>query len=143
MKELQGKYTGAKVYSDHVEEYALAQIQMLIDNPAFSGSTVRVMPDVHPGAIGPIGFTAMVVDRILLIRHVYHAATPQPQHLLFRRFLSAAPNDRRDGYMGTIPTGSVPVKQDNRDRVHRDYAHRLRSGDLRQPGPVQGDPEPA
>ena len=65
MKELKGKYTTAKVFSDNVEQYALAQIQLLIDHPAFAGSKVRVMPDVHPGTIGPIGFTATVGNSIL------------------------------------------------------------------------------
>ncbi len=65
MEELQGKYTTAKVFSDNVEQYALAQIQLLIDHPAFAGCKVRVMPDVHPGTIGPIGFTATVGNSIL------------------------------------------------------------------------------
>ena len=65
MKELQGKHTNAKIFSDGVEQYALAQIQMLIDHPAFAGSKVRVMPDVHPGTIGPIGFTATVGGSVL------------------------------------------------------------------------------
>lgn len=65
MKELQGKHTNAIVFSDSVEQYALAQIQMLIDHPVFAGSKVRIMPDVHPGTIGPIGFTATVGGSIL------------------------------------------------------------------------------
>lgn len=65
MKELQGKHTNSIVFSDHVEQYALAQIQMLIDHPAFSGSKVRVMPDVHPGTIGPIGFTSTIENSIM------------------------------------------------------------------------------
>ena len=65
MKELQGKYTTAKVFSDNVEQYAFAQIQLLIDHPAFAGSKVRVMPDVHPGTIGPIGFTTTVGNSIM------------------------------------------------------------------------------
>ena len=51
MKELQGKYTTAKVLSDNAEQYALAQIQLRIDHPAFAGCRVRVLPDVHPGTI--------------------------------------------------------------------------------------------
>ena len=40
MKELQGKYTSAIIYSDSAEDYALVQIQTLIDNPSFADSKV-------------------------------------------------------------------------------------------------------
>lgn len=65
MREISGVYTSAKIFTDTMEEYALAQIQMLIDNPAFQGSKVRIMPDVHPGKVGTIGFTATVTERVL------------------------------------------------------------------------------
>ena len=65
MRVLNGKYTSAKIFTDTIEEYALAQIQMLIDNPVFQGSRIRIMPDVHPGKVGTIGFTATVTERIL------------------------------------------------------------------------------
>ena len=65
MKIINGVYTSAKIFTDTIEDYALSQIQMLCDNEAFAGSTVRVMPDVHPGKIGTIGFTATVRNRIL------------------------------------------------------------------------------
>lgn len=65
MRELNGVYTSAKIFTDSIEDYATAQIQALIDNPAFSGSAVRIMPDVHPGKVGTVGFTATVTDQIL------------------------------------------------------------------------------
>ena len=65
MRVLNGKYTSAKIFTDTIEEYALAQLQMLVDHPAFQGSRIRVMPDVHPGKVGTIGFTATVTERIL------------------------------------------------------------------------------
>lgn len=65
MKTIYGVYTSAKIFTDHIEDYALAQIQMLCDNEAFSGSQVRIMPDVHPGKVGTIGFTATIKDKIL------------------------------------------------------------------------------
>jgi RNA-splicing ligase RtcB len=65
MRELSGVYTSAKIFTDTIEDYALAQIQMLIDNPVFSGSKVRIMPDVHPGKVCTIGFTATVTDKIM------------------------------------------------------------------------------
>ena len=65
MKTVEGKYTTAKVFTDNVEDYALAQIKMLCDNEVFKDCKVRVMPDVHPGKVGPIGFTSTVGDKIM------------------------------------------------------------------------------
>ncbi|MCH5338437.1 MAG: RtcB family protein [Acetatifactor sp.] len=65
MQVLNGKYTSAKIFTDTIEEYALAQLQLLVDHPAFQGSRIRIMPDVHPGKVGTIGFTATVTERIL------------------------------------------------------------------------------
>ncbi|SFS01022.1 tRNA-splicing ligase RtcB [Halomicrobium zhouii] len=47
-----------------VEESALAQIQELIDHPAFT-EPVRIMPDTHVGAGAPIGFTMPLAERIV------------------------------------------------------------------------------
>ena len=70
MKIINGSYTSAVIYHTNnektgIEPYALAQIQALCDNEAFTGSQIRVMPDVHPGKVGTIGFTATVGSRIL------------------------------------------------------------------------------
>ena len=67
---IKGAYTDAKVFtvndeSRAVEQYALAQIRMLCDNPASEGSKMRVMPDVHPGKVGTIGLTMTVGNKIL------------------------------------------------------------------------------
>lgn len=65
MKTVDGIYTSAKIFTDTIEDYALAQIKMLCDNKAFQKSKIRIMPDVHPGKVGTIGFTATVGDIIL------------------------------------------------------------------------------
>ncbi|WP_343083988.1 RtcB family protein [Blautia producta] len=65
MKTVNGVYTSAKIFTDTIEDYALAQIQMLCDNQAFEGCQVRIMPDVHPGKVGTIGFTSTVGKRVL------------------------------------------------------------------------------
>ena len=65
MKTVEGKYTSAKVFSNTAEDYALAQIKMLCDNEVFKDCKIRVMPDVHPGVVGPIGFTSTVGDKIM------------------------------------------------------------------------------
>lgn len=65
MIEISGVYTSAKVFSDTIEDYAAAQVKMLCDHEAFGGCRIRVMPDVHPGKVGTVGFTSTVGDRIL------------------------------------------------------------------------------
>ncbi len=65
MKTVNGVYTSAKIFTDSIEDYALAQIQMLCDNEAFKDCTIRIMPDVHPGKVGTIGFTSTVGKRVL------------------------------------------------------------------------------
>ncbi|MFB6297163.1 MAG: RtcB family protein [Salinirussus sp.] len=65
--ELTGEYTTARVLvpdDDLVETDCLDQIQRLIDRPAFT-EPVRIMPDAHPGAGAPIGFTMPLPDRVV------------------------------------------------------------------------------
>lgn len=65
MQEWNGKYASVKIFTDTIEERALSQIRFLADHPAFEGSRIRIMPDVHPGKVGTIGFTATVKDKIM------------------------------------------------------------------------------
>lgn len=65
MIEIAGKYTTAKIFTDDVEETAVNQVKLLVDNPVFEGSSIRLMPDIHTGKIGPIGFTATFKDSII------------------------------------------------------------------------------
>lgn len=65
MKTVNGVYASAKIFTDTLEDYALAQLKMLCDNEAFEESKIRVMPDVHPGKVGTIGFTATIGKKIL------------------------------------------------------------------------------
>lgn len=66
MKTVNGIYTSAKIFTDTIEEYALAQIQMLCNYEALEGYKIRIMPDVHPGKVGTIGLTAVIGEKILL-----------------------------------------------------------------------------
>ncbi len=65
MKTVDGVYTSAKIFTDQIEDYALAQIRMICGLDAFEGCRIRVMPDVHPGKVGTIGFTSTVGDKVL------------------------------------------------------------------------------
>ena len=70
MRTVNGIYASAKIFTTNnkqtaVDDYAIAQLQMLCDNEASKGSVIRVMPDVHPGKVGTIGLTMTVGERIL------------------------------------------------------------------------------
>ena len=70
MITIYGKYTNAIVYTVEneayaLEDYARKQLQMICDHPSAEGSTIKVMPDVHPGKVGTIGLTMTVGDSIL------------------------------------------------------------------------------
>lgn len=65
MKTVNGVYTSAKIFTDTIEDYAMAQIKQLCDLEAFQGCKIRVMPDVHPGKVGTIGFTAVIGSKLL------------------------------------------------------------------------------
>lgn len=65
MKTVKGIYAEAKIFTDDVEAYAEAQVKMICDNEAASGSTIRLMPDIHPGKVAPIGLSMTVTDKII------------------------------------------------------------------------------
>lgn len=54
---IEGKYISAVVYRDDIEQYAEAQIKRLCDMEIHKDAKIRIMPDVHPGKVAPIGFT--------------------------------------------------------------------------------------
>lgn len=65
MQKIIGKFTSAVIYSDTAEDYAKAQTKMICDSAAAAGSIIKVMPDVHPGKIGPIGLTMTFTDKVM------------------------------------------------------------------------------
>lgn len=65
MKIINGIYSSAKIFTDSIEDYAVAQIQMLCNQKAFKDCAIAVMPDVHPGKVGTIGFTSTVNEQIM------------------------------------------------------------------------------
>ena len=64
MKTVKGIYAEAKIFTDDVEEYAEAQVKMICDNEVAEGSKIRLMPDIHPGKVGPIGLSMTATDRV-------------------------------------------------------------------------------
>lgn len=65
MQIVNGVYTDAVIFTNTIEPYALAQLQMICDLELAQGSRIRVMPDVHPGMVGPIGLTMTITDKII------------------------------------------------------------------------------
>lgn len=65
MKTIKGIYAEAKIFTDDVEVYAEAQVKMICDNRVAEGSKIRLMPDIHPGKVGPIGLSMTVSDKVI------------------------------------------------------------------------------
>ena len=61
MKEIQGKYTSAKVFAKTLEENCIKQIEMLCNHPLFENKRIVFMPDIHVGVGTCIG-TAAEID---------------------------------------------------------------------------------
>lgn len=70
---VKGKYTDAVIFPasptdqqvETVEKGALGQIEWICSQEVHQGSKVRVMPDVHPGKVGPVGLTMTVNNAVL------------------------------------------------------------------------------
>ena len=65
MKTIKGIYAEAKIFTDDVEDYAQAQVKKICDNETADGSRIRMMPDIHPGKIAPIGLSMTVTDKVI------------------------------------------------------------------------------
>lgn len=65
METIKGQYALAKVFTDDMDTYAKAQIEMICNNEVAKDSKIRVMPDVHPGKVGTIGLTMTVGERVI------------------------------------------------------------------------------
>ena len=65
MIELQGKYNKAKIFTDVVDAKSIAQVMELLNQEFASGSTIRMMPDIHAGAGCTIGTTMTITDKIV------------------------------------------------------------------------------
>jgi RNA-splicing ligase RtcB len=65
MIELQGKHNTAKVFTDNIEQGAIAQIINLLNQEFVNGSKIRIMPDVHAGAGCTIGTTMTITDKVV------------------------------------------------------------------------------
>jgi RNA-splicing ligase RtcB len=62
---VKGKHNEALVYAKAIEYPCENKIRQYLDHPAFAGTQVRVMPDVHLGKGAVIGWTATYGDLII------------------------------------------------------------------------------
>lgn len=70
METIKGAYTSAHIYTTNntttaIDQYAMAQLQMICDHESSKNCRIRVMPDVHPGKVGTIGLTMTIGERII------------------------------------------------------------------------------
>lgn len=65
MRTVKGIYAEAKIFTEDVEAYAEAQVKMICDNEVAEGSRICLMPDIHPGKVGPIGLAMTVTDKVI------------------------------------------------------------------------------
>lgn len=65
MQIIKGKFNNANVYTDTLEDMAARQIRNLCDQEFVSGSSIRIMPDVHAGAGCTIGTTMTISDKVV------------------------------------------------------------------------------
>ena len=54
-----------KIFTDNVEQEAIEQINLLLEQEPFKNCKVRIMPDVHAGKGCVIGFTADLGDKVI------------------------------------------------------------------------------
>lgn len=54
-----------KIFTDNIDEKAVAQIDLLLEQDAFKDSKVRIMPDVHAGKGCVIGFTGNLGNKVI------------------------------------------------------------------------------
>ncbi|MDE5876241.1 MAG: RtcB family protein [Muribaculaceae bacterium] len=54
-----------KIFTDNIEDSAIAQIKRLLSVNIFSDKKIRIMPDVHTGVSCVIGFTGNLGERVI------------------------------------------------------------------------------
>ena len=54
-----------KIFTDNIEQEAVNQINLLLEQEPFKNCKVRIMPDVHAGKGCVIGFTANLGDKVI------------------------------------------------------------------------------
>jgi len=64
--EIRGKETVAKIFTNNIEYRALNQIKDMCNHPVFRDIPIRIMPDVHPSKNTVVGFSAPIVNDVVI-----------------------------------------------------------------------------
>lgn len=124
MKTVKGIYTEAKIFTDDVEDHALAQIKMICDNETAKGSKICMMPDIHPGKVAPIGLSMTVTDKIipqLLGVDIGFAIRKEPNHMAEEfsyeglQCIRHINRQKADRSLGTLGGGNHFIELDKSD----------------------------
>lgn len=54
-----------KIFTDNIDDKAIEQIELLLEQDAFKDSKIRIMPDVHAGKGCVIGFTGDLGEKVI------------------------------------------------------------------------------
>ena len=54
-----------KIFTENIDDKAIEQINLLLEQDAFKNSKIRIMPDVHAGKGCVIGFTGDLGDKVI------------------------------------------------------------------------------
>ena len=54
-----------KIFTNNIDDKALKQIDLLLEQDAFKDSKIRIMPDVHAGKGCVIGFTGDLGEKVI------------------------------------------------------------------------------
>lgn len=65
MIELRGKYNSCKVFTDLIDNAAISQLTLLMNQEFCKDSKIRIMSDCHAGAGCTIGTTMTIHDKIV------------------------------------------------------------------------------
>lgn len=124
MKTVKGIYTEAKIFTDDVEDHALAQVKMICDNETAKGSKICMMPDIHPGKVAPIGLSMTVTDKIipqLLDVDIGFAIRKEPNHMAEEfsyeglQCIHHINRQKADRSLGTLGGGNHFIELDKSD----------------------------
>jgi len=65
MEEIKGKFGTAKIFCNEVPDNVAEQVKSIMVSPVSKGKKVRIMPDNHFGAAGPIGLTMELGSKVI------------------------------------------------------------------------------
>lgn len=65
MIEIIGKHNTAKIFTENIDDGAIAQIEELCNQEFVKDSTIRIMPDAHAGVGCTIGTTMTISDKVV------------------------------------------------------------------------------